>query len=465
MSRDAGHREALGGGTAEELDRTRPPAAGPPRPFSFPAFGRRSVAGGPEILVAPRKDLPMVCLELIAPAGAERDPADEAGLARLTGELLDEGAGSSSAEEIARAADRMGSSLVTGAGWHTGFLSLQVLRPHLEPALELLAQVLTQASFPPAEVERSRREQEVELLKRRDRPALLAADGLNRLLYGEGVYGTPLAGTQDSVRRLDRDRVEAFYRRHYRVPTSTLVAVGDVDEDHLGPLVERSLVSDEESRVPPPPEIVPLPRERVTIHLVDRPAATQTELRMGHVGPARLDPDFLPFIVLNIILGGKFTSRINLSLRERHGYTYGASSRLAIRRGPAPFVVSAAVATESVGAAVREVLSELERLRQEPVSNQELEDSRNYLAGVFPYTLQTLEGVVQRLENLVIFGLPDDYYDRYYERLQAVDRERLLQTARRHLHPERIAVVAAGPVDRLRPQLEKLNQGPVEVLQ
>lgn len=465
MSRDGAHREAVRGDTAEELDRGRPPAAGPPRPFSFPAFERRRIPGGPEILLAPWKDLPMVCLEVIAPAGAERDPVGEAGLARLTGELLDEGTGSSSAEEIARAADRMGSSLVTGAGWHTGYLSLQILRPHLEPALELLADVLTSARFPPAEVERLRREQEVELIKRRDRPALLALDALKRLLYGEGVYGTPLAGTEASVRRLDRERVETFYRSHYRIPTTTLVAVGDVDGDHLGPLVERSLVSDEESRVPPLPEIVPLPRERLTIHLVDRPAAAQTELRMGHVGPARLDPDFLAFIVLNVLLGGKFTSRINLSLRERHGYTYGASSRLSIRRGPAPFVVSAAVATESVGAAVREVLSELERLRQEPVSSQELEDSRNYLAGVFPYTLQTLEGVVQRLENLVIFGLPDDYYDRYHERLQAVDREKLLQTARRHLHPKRIAVVAAGPVDRLRPQLESLDLGPVEVLQ
>jgi zinc protease len=165
--------------------------------------------------------------------------------------------------------------------------------------------------------------------------------------------------------------------------------------------------------------------------------------------------------VLNSLLGGKFISRINLNLRERHGYTYGAHSSFTNRLGPGPFQVSAAVANESVGAAVRETLSELRRLQEEPVAAGELADAVSYLEGVFPYTLQTVESVAQRLSQLAVFGLPDDWFDTYPAALRAVTPDELLAVARRHLRPEACAVVAVGPADLLRSQLEAL--GPVDV--
>ena len=447
-----------------EPDRSRPPRAGEPRPFTFPHIERHRLPGGSEVLLAVRPGVPMVALELVAPAGAERDPEGARGLAYLTGELLDEGTRASTAEEIARKGDRLGSSLATGAGWHMGYVQLQTLSPSMDRALELMAEVMTGAGFPPAEVHRLRREQETELVKRRDRPGLQAMDRLHRELYGESPYGSPPQGEPDHLRHLDRDRILDFYRRHYRTAATTLLAVGDLDAETLLPLAAEFLDGGDAETVPPPPEIEALPRDGVTFHIVDRPGATQTELRMGHAGLSRLDPDFVPFSVLNMTLGGKFTSRINLSLRERHGYTYGASSRQAVRRGPAPFSIATAVTTEATGATVREVLREMERLRQEPVSRQELEDSRDYLVGVFPYTLQSLEGVMRRMENLVIFHLPEDFYQRYPDMLGAVDRDTVLEMARRHLHPDRVAVVAAGPAEVLQPQLEELDLGPVDVV-
>lgn len=455
--RDRGSRQT-------DLDRSRPPQPGKPRPFTFPPVERHRLSNGSEVLLASRPEVPMVALDLLAPAGAERDPSDAAGLARLTGELLDEGTRTSTVEEIARRADRLGSSLASGAGWHTGYVALQVLSHHLDRALELMAEVMSSASFPASEVERLRRDQQTELLKRKDRPGLQATDRLHRVLYGSTVYGTPPQGTEESLRRLDRSRILDFYRRFYRPSCTTLLAVGDLDPETLLPLAEKLLDGGAPETVPPPPVIEPLPRDGVTFHVVDRPGATQTELRMGHAGLSRVDPDFVPFSILNMTLGGKFTSRINLNLRERHGYTYGVSSRQAVRRGPAPFSIATAVATESTGAAVREVLREMGTLRREPVSPQELEDSRDYLSGVFPYTLQTLQGVLQRMENLVIFDLPEDFYQRYPDLLRQVDRETVLEMARKHLHPDRAAVVAAGPADRLRPQFEALDLGPVEVV-
>lgn len=446
------------------LDRSRPPQPAEPRSFDFPQIERHRLPGGSEVLLAVQAELPMVALELLAPAGAERDPSGAKGLAYLTGELLDEGTRSSTAEEIAWKADRLGSSLATGAGWHMGYARLQTLTPQLGRSLELMAEVMTTASFPASEVERLRREQETELIKRRDRPGLQAADRLHRELYGETPYGSPLQGEPESLRHLDREDILDFYGHHYRPAATTLLAVGDLDAETLLPLASKLLNGGDPETVPPPAAIEARPRDNVTFHVVDRPGASQTELRIGHAGLSRLDPDFVPFSVLNMTLGGKFTSRINLNLRERHGYTYGASSRQAVRRGPAPFTISTAVATEATGAAVGEVLLEMERLRQEPMSPQELEDSRDYLIGVFPYTLQTLGGVMRRMENLVIFDLPADFYRRYPDLLREVDRESLLEIARRHLHPDRVAVVAAGPAEVVRPQLEKLNLGPVDVV-
>jgi zinc protease len=164
---------------------------------------------------------------------------------------------------------------------------------------------------------------------------------------------------------------------------------------------------------------------------------------------------------MNTLLGGKFTSRINLNLRERHGYTYGATSRFVTRQGPGPFLVGAAVATESTGAAAREVLAELRRIREELVEEAELAETRTYLTGVFPYTAQTIADVAKRLETLAVFELPDDYFDGYLDRLNAVTREQVREVAERHLDPERIAVVAVGPAEDLARQLEDL--GPVEI--
>lgn len=194
---------------------------------------------------------------------------------------------------------------------------------------------------------------------------------------------------------------------------------------------------------------------------MDRPGAAQTELRVGHMGVSRTHPDYIPLIVLNTLLGGKFTSRINLNLRERHGYTYGATSRFVARMGPGPFLVNAAVATESAGASAREVLHELRVIREDLVETEELAETQSYMQGVFPYTVQTIGDLAKRLETLTLFDFPDDYYMRYLDRIATVTREEIREMARRHIDPTRAVVVAVGPAEVLEPQFEGV--GPVTV--
>jgi zinc protease len=445
------------------VDRRVPPPPGEIRPFHFPRFLRTRLTSGLEVLAARLSSLPLVSFEVVAPAGGQFDPADKAGLAALTASLLDEGTARRSAMELAIDAERLGGYLSSGADWDVGYVATGLLANYREAGLDLLQEVLLSPTFPPEEIERLGSQRLAEIVRRNQDPSSLADDRLYRVIYQGTPYANPLSGDEESIPRLDRESILAFYRSHYGLAGSQLIAVGDFDPEELLREAERRLGGSPGSAGAPPanPEIRPVPLAGTSVHIVDRSGAAQTELRLGHAGIPRNHPDYLPMVVLNTLLGGKFTSRINLNLRERHGFTYGASSRITPRLGPGPFVVNAAVETESAGAAAREVLSELRRIREALVEPEEIEETLSYIVGVFPYTLQTVGDLAKRLETIAVFGLPDDYYDRYPERVMAVTREKLLEVAQRHLDPERMAIVAVGPVGELDSQFEGL--GPVTV--
>lgn len=406
--------------------------------------------------------IPLVYLGFLTPAGGVYEPADLPGLASLTGELLDEGTRSRNATEVAAAVEQLGGRMSTGADWDVGYASMMLLARNQRAGLDLLAEIVTEATFPEDEVARVRRETLNRIVQRRDRPASLADERLARVLYGSETYGRPRQGTQAGLERCSRERIVELYDRNYGLSGATLVAVGDLDLDALVEQIEQRSYAGDDAPIPEYRPVTPPPRPGITVHVVDRPDAAQTELRVGHVGVERTHPDYVPLIVTNVILGGKFTSRINLNLRERHGYTYGANSRFRARLGPGPFFVSTAVATDVAGPAAREILHEMRRLREEEPSSEELEDTKSYIGGVFSYTLQSIGGLAQRLETLATYGLEDDYYESYPERIRGVTCTDVATVARRHLHPDRAAVVAVGPADALRPQLEGL--GPIDVV-
>jgi len=442
-----------------EVIRTAPPPAGELRPFRFPAFVKRSLPGGLTVYAARMAGVPLFSLELSARAGAHRDPVEQAGLATFTASVIDEGTRRRDSMEIAAWLERLGGYLVSAADWDTGFVVVAMLAQHLDAGLGLLAEIALTPTFPEKEIERIRQQRLAELMRRGYDPGAQADDRLAEVIYGGTPYSAPLLGRVESLRTLDRDALLAFYDRHYSLAGATVIAVGDLDPEDAVRRIEESLAPRPgQEPAPAAPAIRPAPLAGISIHIVDRPGSAQTELRLGHAGVPRTHPEWFPLNVLNMVLGGKFTSRINLNLRERHSYTYGANSRFSGRLGPGPFVVDTAVATESTGAATREVLGELRRIREEPVEIQELEETLSYMIGVYPYTLQSMGDVAKRLEILSTYGLPDDYYDTYLERLAAVTREDLLKGAREHLHPDRIAVVAVGPADELVPQFEGVGE-------
>lgn len=444
------------------LDRSAPPRAGAIKPFRFPHFLRTRLPNGLAVLAARHSELPLVSMELLLPAGGQYDPEGQSGLASLTAAVLDEGTQRRSAMEIAASAERLGGYFATGADWDVGFLATGLLAQNRADALELLADVAFHPTFPLEEVERIQRQRLTEILRRTQDPSALADDRFHRVLYDGTAYAHPLIGEEESLTAIGPEALVEFYQRHYGLAGAALIAVGDFDPEELLREAETAFGTGGPAAPPaPPPQILPPARTGISIHIVDRAGAAQTELRVGHPGVSRNHPDYPSLVVFNGLLGGKFTSRINLNLRERHGYTYGASSRFSGRMGPGPFTVNAAVATESTGAAAREVLFELRRIRESLVEPEELTETQSYLVGVFPYTMQTIGDLAKRLETLAVFGLPDDYYTRHLERIANVTREDILDVARRHLDPERVAIVAVGPAEALEPQLQEL--GPVTV--
>jgi len=440
-------------GARIDVDRSAPPSPGRVAAFAFPAYRRARLANGLTVLAARTSRGPLVQTAFLFPAGAERDPRDAAGTATLVGSLTDEGTAQRSALQIAAAVEDVGGRLSTGADWDVGYLDLQVLTQHAGEALRLLTELATASTLPEEELERQRRRRLADLLRKKSDPSFLASERFAAIVYAGTPYGHSLVGDESSVAALRRDDLLAFYRSGYALSGAFLLAVGDLDPEAFVAEAEAALGSLPAGTSLPRPQFEPPLVRGIRGEIVDRSHAAQTELRIGHSGVPRSHPDYLSLSVLNAILGGKFTSRINLNLRERHGYTYGAHSSFAARRGPGPFLVRTAVATEVAGAAVREVLGELRRITEEAVTTQELDDAKSFLIGTFPYTLQTVSGLLDRLETLALHDLPADYYDRLPEALQAVTAEDVLHAARTHLRPRDLVVVAVGPEAELRRQL------------
>ncbi len=440
------------------------PLPGESRPYAFPRFERRTLSNGLGLVIAPLPKLPVVTLLALADAGAVTDRPGEEGLAVLTARMLSEGAGGRDGTALTEDVERLGTAIDASADWDAALVRLTVLSSRLPEAMALLADVLMAPALPAREVERLKAERLAELLQLRAEPRGLADETLDRAVYAAGArYALPVGGTEHSVSSLTPEAVAGCYAARYHPGAVTLVVAGDAETAAVERLAEttfgtwrgvtRGEIANPDRRTP----------DGRRVHVVTKPGAPQSELRIGHVGIPRTHPDYFPVVVMNAILGGVFSSRINLNLREVHGYTYGAHSGFDWRRWAGPFAAETAVQQDVTADAVREVLFEIDRMRETPVAPSELSLATSYLDGVFPIRFETTDAVATALANLVLYGLPGDYYDSYRANVRAVTADRVLGAARAHLHPDRLQLVVVGDADRVRAPLERMAIGPVTV--
>jgi zinc protease len=444
------------------IDRTAVPEPGAPRAFRAPEVSRDILPNGLAVFVARHGDLPVVATSLAVRRGVADEPPERAGLARALSELLEAGTQRRSADELAWALEYAGIQLDISAGWDSMVAGTTIPSARFDEAAALFAEVVREPSFPDEEIARARERQLAGLLQRRKDPRSLAADMSARFTFRDGVpYGRPAAGTVGTVGDIGRHDVSDFYGATFGPQHGALIVVGDVRPAEAMEVARRHF-GDWEVAPGRQRDFQVLPRvDRTTIFLVDRPGSVQSELRITDVGVARSDPDYLPIRVMNTVLGGAFTSRLNMNLRERNGFTYGARSGFSARRRPGPFSIGAAVATDVTAAALREALAEVRLLREEGPTAEEVGAARDYIAGILPLQLQTVEQLASRLAGQFVYGLPDDYLATYQARVRAVAVEETARVARERLRPDRFAITVVGDANAVRGDLEALDIGPV----
>jgi zinc protease len=392
------------------------------------------------------------------------DPIGKEGLAELTAQSLREGTADRNGVQLALELEKLGTSMEAGADWDSTVASMTVLKSNLKKAFSIFADALMSPAFRAEDIERLKAERLAERMQILDEPRGLADESFSRFLYASGArYAAPMSGDSKSVSAVTRNDVETFYQENYSPAAMTVILAGDVTVDEGVGLVESMLGSWKGQRRDPKKKADETARTTRAAELVAKPDAAQSELRIGHLGVPRTHADYFNIVVMNAVLGGLFSSRINLNLREAHGYTYGASSYFDWRRQSGPFVISTAVQNETTAAAITETLKEIDGMRETEISEDELTLATSYLEGVFPIRYETTSAIAGALANMVTFGLPEDYFDTYRQKIAAVTTRDVLDAARKYVRPEELQVVVVGNPDLIREGLEGLRVGPLSV--
>jgi len=443
----------------------KPPAPGALRPYAFPKVDQFTLDNGLKVIVVEKHTLPVVEGRLIIDAGAMREPAAKNGLASLAGRLLSEGAGGLSGVEFSRRMESMGASFSAGGGFSTSFADVVALKNVFPDALALAAHTVISPSFPESEFGRVKNQAVAAYQQRRAQASGLAADAFIRAAFDSTApFSRPAAGTAATIGGLTRDDVITWHRTMFAPSAATLLLVGDITPAEARTVAQRAFGSWTASRAPMGPVANPVRKYNGTrIILVDRPGSVQSSVRIGQAGFQATDPDYLSMLALNHVLGGAVSSRLNTNLREKHGYTYGIFSGLDLRAGAGAYQVSSEVRTNATDSALVEAIGEYRRLVTEPVPGPELQGHVNNLVSGFPSAVQSVQALTSRLEGLIVWGLPVDFYTTYRERLAAVTSDEVRRVATSRLTPDNLIVVVAGDVAKIEAPIRARNLGQVEV--
>jgi zinc protease len=442
------------------------PTPGTPRPYDFPTVERFTLPNGVRVVVADLPGRPLVSAALVFRNGAADEPPAHAGATVLAARAMSEGTARFDAIALIEATERLGASIHADAGWDAMSVGVDVPAARLEAALELLAEVALHPTFPEAEVERLRDERLNDLLQARADPRRRADESYSSTIYeAASPYHRPAGGTKETVAELTPARLRAAYERGIDPARAAFVIGGDLRGIDVRAIVGRLLGgwgpavgASTSGRIVDAGAV----RERL-VHIVHRPGAVQTEIRIGHVGASRRIDDFHALSVMGAILGGLFNSRLNMKLREEKGYTYGAGAGFDLRRAAGPFSARAAVNTEVTVPAVADFVAELDRIRDTTVTPAELAAARDFLVGVFPLRFETPGPIVGALSGLFVHELPDDELEQYRASIEAVDADAVRDTATRRIDPSKMAIVLVGDADAFATEMESAGLGHVFV--
>jgi zinc protease len=444
----------------QENFRSQAPAPLPPHPIVIPTAHETSLSNGLTVVVVEDKRLPLVSYRLALRIGTSFDPVDQPGLTDLMAGLLPEGTVSKTSREIADETARIGASLSAGSNSDYTIVAASALTPFSDHILGLMADVILHPSFPENEVELAKENTKESLRQQRAQPSFLASEMVSRIIYGDHPYSV-ISPTLESIDRCSRDAFVEFHKKNFIPNNAVFIVVGDVQVEEVVTRLE-SLFSTWEKGTPLPADF-PAPPVRTgrSAYVVDRPGSAQSNIVIANNGITRTNPDYFSMLLMHTVLGATASSRLFMNLREEKGYTYGAYSNLDARRTAGTFRTTAEVRTPVTGDSLKEFFYELGRIRNEPVTQKEIQDAKAYLTGVFPIRLETQEGLIDQLVQIKMLNLPDTYLETYRDRVQAVTIEDIQRVAQTYVQPDLAAVIVVGDgslvLDQIRPYCEDIE--------
>lgn len=447
---------------AAQID-TKAPTLGPPKEMKLPPVIRRELPNGLQLLIVEQHELPVADFVLVVKSGGTADPGNKAGTASLTSAMLREGTTSRSSLEIADQTAFLGISLLTGSTWDATSVSLHTPTGVLDSALSLFADMALRPAFPAKEFDRIRKNRLTEILQVKDRGPSIANQAYAAILYGsEHPYGTPMTGTQKSVEGLSIDDLRAFYGSEFKPNNSTLIVVGDVRPADIERRVNALFGAWQRGPVQARTFPAPPAAQQTAIYLIDKPGAPQSSFRIGSVGVPRSTKDFFALSVLNTILGGSFTSRLNNTLREVKGYTYGAGSSFDMRKMAGPFTANSEVVAAKTDSALLVFMSELNAIRQ-PVPVDEIMRAKRYTQLRLPWSFETTQQIAAGLIPIVLYDLPADYFSSYVRNIEAVTQADVQRVANQYINPSSLAIVIVGDRKTIEAGLKATNVGAISI--
>ena len=443
-----------------------PPKLAAPKALTLPTITERVLPNGLKLVIVEQHEIPVVDASLVIRTGAEADPKGKAGLATLTANLLDEGAGTRDALGLAEQIGFLAIGLRTSAGFEQSTVAMHSTTTTLDSAMGLMADVVLRPTFPEKEFLRLKSERTTGLLQEQDRGPAMADRAFAALVYGEAhPYGQSTIGTKESTESLTRDDVQAFWKSWYRPNNATLVIVGDLSVADAEALARRAFGAWTRATLPvlaATPAPASAGGKPTTIYIVDKPKAAQSSFRLGGLGVARSTPDYYPLMVVNTVLGGSFTSRLNNTLREKKGYTYGAGSSFTMRRAAGPFRANAEVVSAKTDSALIEFMRELKAIR-EPLPADELAKAKRYLQLGYAENFESTGDIAAQLSQLIPYGLPLTTLGAFNAGIGSVTVQSARRVATKYLDPTKMTIVITGDRTTIEPTLKATGIAPVDV--
>ncbi len=444
----------------EKLDRTKKPIPGLAKDVKFPGYFETTLANGINVIVIKDEKFPIISSRFVFKAGSFFD-GDKYGISSFTSEMLTKGTQSKSALEIAELVDYHGAFLSSGCDFDATFVSCYSLKKYFDKIFDITTEVILEPAFSDDEVNRLREQKINSIISYKDEGDYLASRIFKKDIYHNLPYSKPLEGTESILNSLQRSDLQNFYNNFYKPDNLIVAFVGDIDEARAVKLVEEKFgnftgkfannTKIENETINPGKKVF----------IVKKPGAVQSSLKVGHLAFKRNISDYIPASVMNTMLGGSFSSRINKNLREVNGFTYGARSYFDWKKYSGDFAVETEVGNSLTASAVKEMIFEIDKMKNELVSDEELTSIKNYLAGNFPLQLETPNAIASKVISLKIYDIEKDYYNTYISKVNDVTKQDINDAAVKYLHPDKMTIAVGGNPDEIKDDMAQF--GDVEI--